>query len=461
MKKKSFPGGIHPPELKSTAKMTRSVIEPKEGSVMIYPMIQHIGEPCKPTVAVSDEVKVGQVIGDSEGFVSSPIHATVSGKVVKIEDTLVPKGVMCQAVFIENDGQFTEFSQGQSNQETKSTWGQPNQETESSQKQLNKDYKNLPKEEILSLIRKGGVVGLGGAGFPAHVKLNPPENKPIDTVLVNAAECEPYLTTDHRVMLEETEDILMGLEVVLSLFPEARAIIAVEDNKPDAIEKFKEENNNERISIMPLVTKYPQGGEKLLIRTCTGREVPSGGLPMDVGCIVHNVDTLVAIGQAVVKGRPLMRKVVTVTGGASKNPGNYQIRLGMTIKDLLEEIGGTTSEPYKVVVGGPMMGVAQPTLEVPLIKVSSGIILMTEEEAIRPPQQNCFRCGKCVEHCPLGLMPLDLSAYGERKDTESFKKYNGMDCTSCACCSYVCPAHRHVAGNIIEMKEDISMHTKV
>ena len=437
MKKKSFPRGIHPPDLKSTAKMTKSIIEPKEGSVMIYPMVQHVGAPCKPTVMVGDGVKVGQVIGDSDGFVSAPIHASVSGKVVKIRETLVPKGVMCQAVFVENDGQFTEFSQVQPD----------------------KDYKDMPREEILSLIRKGGVVGLGGAGFPAHVKLNPPENKPIDTVLVNAAECEPYLTTDHRVMLEETEDILTGLEVVLSLFPEARGIIAVEDNKEDAIVKFKEVNSDDRISVMPLVTKYPQGGEKLLIRTCTGREVPSGGLPMDVGCIVHNVDTLVAIGQAVVKGRPLMRKVVTVTGGAAKNPGNYQIRLGMTIKDLLEEIGDTTLEPYKVVVGGPMMGAAQSTLEVPLIKVSSGIILMTEEEATRPPKQNCFRCGKCVDHCPLGLMPLDLSAYGERKDIENFKKYNGMDCTSCACCSYVCPAHRHVAGNIIEMKEEI-LHSK-
>ena len=455
MKKKSFPRGIHPPDLKSTASMTTEIIEPKEGSVMIYPMVQHIGAPCKPTVAVGDEVKVGQVIGDSDGFVSAPIHASVSGKVVKIRETLVTKGVMCQAVFVENDGQFTEFSQARPNEDTESSQAQPNEDTESPQPQPNEDYKDLSREEILALIRKGGVVGLGGAGFPAHVKLNPPENKPIDTVLVNAAECEPYLTTDHRVMLEETEDILAGLEVVLSLFPEARGIIAVEDNKEDAIVRFEEANSNDRIFVMPLVTKYPQGGEKLLIRTCTGREVPSGGLPMDVGCIVHNVDTLVAINRAVVKRQPLMRKVVTVTGGVAKNPGNYQIRLGMTIKDLLEGIGGTTSEPYKVVVGGPMMGAAQSTLEVPLIKVSSGIILMTEEEATRPPQQNCFRCGKCVDHCPLGLMPLDLSAYGERKDIESFKKYNGMDCTSCACCSYVCPAHRHVAGNIIEMKEEI------
>lgn len=444
MKKKSFPRGIHPPDLKSTASIITKSIEPKEGSILIYPMVQHIGAPCKPVVEVGDVVKEGQIIGDSEGFVSAPIHASVSGKVIKIEDTLVPKGVMCQAIFIENDGLFTAFSQ---------VW--PKGDAESSQVQPNKDYKDLPREEILALIRGAGVVGLGGAGFPTHVKLNPPENKPIHTILANAAECEPYLTTDHRLMLEETEEILTGLEIVLSLFPEAYGMIAVEDNKPDAIQKFKKENNNERISILPLVTKYPQGGEKLLIRTCTGKEVPSGGLPMDVGCIVHNVDTLVAIRRAVVKGQPLMRKVVTVTGGAVKNPGNYQIRLGMTIQDLLEIIGGTTSEPYKVVVGGPMMGSAQSTLEVPLMKGSSGVILMTEEEAVRPDQKNCFRCGKCVDHCPLGLMPLDLSAYANRGDVTSFKKYNGLDCTSCACCSYMCPAHRHVAGEIIKMKEEI------
>jgi electron transport complex protein RnfC len=433
MKKKSFPRGIHPPDFKSTAEMPIVTIEPKKGTVMRYPMIQHIGKPCKPVVAVGDEVKVGQIIGDSDGVVSAPVHATVSGKVVNIGDALSPKGQICQTVFVENDGLFTE----------------------SSSMEPPKDYKSMSNEELLTIIRNGGIVGLGGAGFPTHVKLNPPKDKPIDTILVNAAECEPYLTTDHRVMLEETEKILTGLEIVLHLFPEARGIIAVEDNKPDAITKFRESNKNERISIKSLAAKYPQGGEKMLIYTCTGREVPSGGLPMDIGCIVHNVDTLVAIYQAVVMGRPLLRKVVTVTGGAVEKPGNYQVPLGLTFQELLEEIGGTKTEPYKMVVGGPMMGVAQSTLDVPVIKTSAGIILMTEKEAARPPSSNCFRCGKCVSHCPLGLMPLDLSAYASRDDKTNFKKYNGMDCTSCACCSYVCPAHRHVAGDIIKMKEKL------
>jgi electron transport complex protein RnfC len=433
MKKKSFRRGIHPPDLKITAEMPISRIEPKAGTVMVYPMVQHIGAPCTPTVNPGDFVAVGQKIGDSDAAVSSPIHSAVSGKVVNIGDALSPRGQICQAVFIENDGQFSECPSIQP----------PG------------DYKNMSRRDILAIIRKAGVVGLGGAGFPAHVKLNPPENKPIDTIFVNAAECEPYLTTDHRILLEKTEKILTGLDIVLHMFPEARGIIAIEDNKPDAVEKFKQANAGDRVSIMPLATKYPQGGEKQLIFACSGREVPSGGLPMDVGCIVHNVDTIIAIQQAVTEGRPLMRKVVTVTGGAVENPGNYEVRLGMTFKDLLEEIGGTKSEPHKIVVGGPMMGVAQSTPEVPIIKISSAIILMTEQEATRPPEQNCFRCGKCVDHCPIALMPLDLSAYASRNDMARFKKYNGMDCISCACCSYVCPAHRHVAQAIVVMKQEI------
>lgn len=433
MKKKTFPRGIHPPDFKTTAGQSISYIEPKVGTILIYPMVQHIGAPCKPTVAVGDYVKLGQVIGDSDAFVSAPIHATVSGKVVNISEALTPRGQLCEAVFIENDGQFAPCIS----------------------MQPLKDYKDASKEDILSKIRGGGVVGLGGAGFPAHVKLNPPKDKKIDTIIVNAAECEPYLTTDHRVLLEETVQMLEGLRIVLHLFPEACGIIAIEDNKPDVIEKLKQLDLGANISVMPLVTKYPQGGEKQLIYTSTGREVPSGGLPMDVGCIVHNVDTLVAIHRAVVIGQPLMRKVVTITGGAIKNPGNYQVLLGMTFKDLIDETGGMKSKPCKIVVGGPMMGVAQSKLEVPVIKISGGIILMTEEEAKRPSKRNCFRCGKCVDHCPIGLMPLDLSAYASRDDKMNFKKYNGMDCTSCACCSYVCPAHRNVAGEIIKLKDTI------
>jgi len=437
VKKKSFSRGIHPPDLKITAEMPILRIEPKVDTVMVYPMVQHIGVPCTPIVVVGDFVTVGQKIGDSDAAVSSPIHSTVSGKVVDIAYALSPRGQTYQAVFIENDGKFSEHLSVRRPE----------------------GYKNMPREDILALIHEAGVVGLGGAGFPAHIKLNPPTDKPIDTVFVNAAECEPYLTTDHRVLLEETAEILSGLDIVLHMFPEARGVIAIEDNKPDAIEKFKQMISNDRVSVIPLVTKYPQGGEKQVIYACTGREVPSGGLPMDVGCIVHNVDTIIAIHQAVVEGRPLMRKVVTVTGGAVETPGNYEVRLGMTFKDLLEEIGGIKSEPYKIVVGGPMMGVAQYTLDVPIIKIASAIILMTEQEAARPPEQNCFRCGKCVDHCPIGVIPLDLSAYARRNDKERFKKYNGMDCMSCACCSYVCPAHRHVAQAINVMKQEIGKIT--
>ena len=404
---------------------------------MVYPMVQHIGVPCAPIVAVGDFVAVGQKIGDSGAVMSSPIHSTVSGRVVKIDVALSPRGQTCQAVFVENDGDFTEHSSIQS----------PG------------DYKSMTREEILAIIREAGVVGLGGAGFPSHIKLNPPVGKSIDTIVVNAAECEPYLTTDHRVLLEETDKVMAGLDVALHMFPKARGIIAIEDNKPDAVAKFEREYKQmaaaDRVSVMALEAKYPQGGEKQVIYACIGREVPSGGLPMDIGCIVHNVDTIIAIQQALHEGRPLMRKVVTVSGGAVVNPGNYEVRLGMTFKDLLDEIGGMNCEPYKMIVGGPMMGVAQYTLDVPIIKISAAILLMTKEEGARPAEKNCFRCGKCVHVCPMGLVPLDLAAYSVRDDKMRFKKYNGMDCIACACCSYICPAHRNLTQTVNMMKQVI------
>jgi electron transport complex protein RnfC len=309
---------------------------------------------------------------------------------------------------------------------------------------------------LLAIIREAGIVGLGGAGFPSHIKLNPPPDKKIDTIFINAAECEPYLTTDHRVLLEETEEILMGFDILLHMFPEARGIIAIEDNKPDAVEKFNKLNKNERVTVMTLVTKYPQGAERQVVYACTGKEVPSGGLPLDVGCLVHNVDTVIAIRQAVVNGMPLMRKVITVTGGAASNPGNYEVRLGMTFSDLLEAVGGGfTSEPYKIVVGGPMMGVAQYTLDIPVIKISSALLLLTKEESFKPPSENCFRCGKCVDHCPMGLVPLDLNYYANKGDSKRFFKFNGLDCIWCACCSYICPAHRNLAQSIYIMRQEI------
>ena len=426
MKSVSFKRGIHPPHFKGTAALPIKIIAPQKAAVLVYPMLQHIGAPCEPVVAVGDYVSVGQKIGDSKAVVSAPIHSGVSGVVKEIRQSLSPQGQAHQVLLIENDGEYKEHP--------------PMQRSD--------NYKSIPREELLTLIREAGIVGLGGAGFPTHVKLSPPPDKKIDTFFVNAAECEPYLTTDHRKLLEKTEKVLSGLEVALHMFPEARGIIAVEDNKYDAIEKLRETNNHPRITVMSMKAKYPQGAEKQIIHSCIGREVPLGGLPMDVGCIVNNVDTVIAIGQAVLHGLPLTRKVVTVDGGAVAGPGNYEVRLGMTFRDLIEQTGGLKSEPHKIIVGGPMTGKSQSTLDIPVTKTSAAILLLTEEEAYRPPERNCFRCGECVNHCPMGLVPLELNAYALAGDIEKFAEYNGGDCIQCASCSYICPSHRNVSQPI-------------
>lgn len=433
MKIVTFKQGIHPPESKGTASDTIQVILPQKGDTLVFPMLQHIGAPCTPTVVKGESVAVGQKIGDNAAFMSSPVHASVSGVVTDIRSTLTPTGITSTAVYIENDGQMRELPS------------------------LNKktDYKALSREALITLIREAGIIGLGGAGFPTHVKLSPPADKPIDTLIVNAAECEPYLTTDHRVLLEETEKILMGLKVLLHLFPGAKGIVAVETNKMDAIKKLTEANNTDNISIVGMVPKYPQGAEKQLIYACTGREVPSGGLPADIGCIVQNVDTVIAVHRAVYRGRPLMRKIVTVAGGAAANPGNYKIRLGMRYSDMMKAIGGFTSEPYKMISGGPMMGVAMFTLDVPVIKTSSAFLALTENEGKLPPEHNCIRCGRCVSHCPAGLLPLDLNQYVIHGERDHFSENNGLDCIECGSCSYICPAKRHLTQSIRAMRREL------
>ncbi|MDR1664898.1 MAG: electron transport complex subunit RsxC [Clostridiales bacterium] len=428
----TFKKGIHPPQSKETSDKPIRVVEPRKGDIFIYPMSQHIGAPCEPAVAKGDRVFWGQKIGDSAAFVSSPVYATVSGVVTDIRPAVTPTGITSNAVFVENDGEKREHPD------------------------LNKpvDYKTVSREALIKTIREAGIVGLGGAGFPTHVKLSPPPDKKIDTVIVNAAECEPYLTTDHRVLLEETDRILLGLRVLLHLFPGARGMIGVETNKADAIEKLREKNQDENIAVIPLQPKYPQGAEKQLIKACTGREVPSGGLPADIGCIVQNVDTVIAIHRAIFRGRPLMRKVVTVAGGCAKNPGNYKVMLGMRYADFIDAIGGMTEQPYKMISGGPMMGVSMFTLDVPVIKTSSAVLLLTEEEAKLPPERGCIRCGRCVDHCPSGLMPLDLNRFAVHGERDLFRKQNGLDCIECGSCSYVCPAKRHLAQSIRAMRRE-------
>ncbi len=424
----TFKKGIHPHDEKEHSKDEPiEIIHPRQGTVMVTPMLQHIGAPCEPIVAVGERVLLGQKIGDSKAFMSSPVHSSVSGIVKEIKPTLTPTGISCTGIYIENDGVYEEIN----------SMGD------------NKNWESFDRERILALIREAGIVGLGGAGFPAHIKLNPPPEKRIDTVILNAAECEPYLTTDYRVLLEESDKLVTGLSIILKLFPGAKGIIGIETNKPDAIEKISKIcEGYPNIKVNALKPKYPQGAEKQLIYSCTRREVPSGGLPADIGCIVHNVDTVIAIHRAIVRGRPLMRKIVTVTGGAVNHPGNFKVRLGMPYRELIELTGGFKEEPYKMISGGPMMGVAMFDLDVPVIKTSSAIICLTEKEAQMPQEQNCIRCGKCVGHCPMNLMPLELNQYALRGEMDLFEKYRGLDCIECGSCSYVCPAKRHLAQSI-------------
>ncbi len=432
----TFKGGIHPNERKGLTeeyKVSRVLLRPK--TEMIFPMSQHIGAPCEPTVAIGDRVLTGQKIGEPKAYVSAPVHSSVSGTVTDIRPVLNATGSVVNAVIVENDGLYEEIE----GMEPK------------------KHYSEYTKEEKLEIIKEAGVVGLGGAGFPTHVKLNVPADKDIDTVIINAAECEPYLTTDYRVMIEEGENLISGLQIILSIVSSAkRGVIAIEDNKPKAIKHLKElAKDVPNIEVVAIKTKYPQGSEKQLIYSITKREVPSGGLPSDVGCVVNNVDTAVAISRAFMQGRPLMRKIVTVSGKAVVNPGNYEVRLGMTFRDLIEFTGGLKEEPKKIVAGGPMMGVALYSLDVPIIKTSGGILCLTEEETYVPENFNCIRCSKCVQICPMGLMPLYLDKFVLEREFDNFKKYNGLDCVECGSCSYVCPAKRSLAQSIRSTKKEL------
>ena len=433
MKALTFKRGIHPPHGKHyTENKPIEVLMPKGD--LIYPMAQHIGAPCEPLVKKGDRVLLGQKIGEAKGFVSAPIHSTVSGTVKNVTPMLHPNGTKVMSVIVENDGLYEEDpSINQS-----------------------KDYKKMSREEIINKIREAGVVGMGGAGFPTFIKLSPPIIENIDTILINGAECEPYLTSDYRVMVEESGKVAEGLRIILHLFPKAKGYIAIEDNKPEAIAKMMEvTKNDENIQILVLKTKYPQGSEKQLIYACTNREVPSGKLPADVGCIVQNIDTVVAIHRAIVRGRPLMRRIVTVSGGAIKEPKNFKVRIGTTYRELVEAAGGFIEEPAKIISGGPMMGIALFSLDVPVIKTSSSILCLTEKEAVLPPEKACIRCGKCVDVCPMNLLPLSLNAHALHHEWDDFEKEHGMDCMECGSCSYICPAKRHLLQSIRRGKKTI------
>jgi len=431
----TFKGGVHPPYFKelTSGKPLRRASLPKR---VVIPLSQHTGKPAKPIVKIGDEVKTGQMIGESEGFISLPVHSSLSGKVADIKPWPHPLGRNVLSVIIESDG--------------RDEWVSCSAHDE--------DYFRLSPQELREIIKNGGVAGLGGAAFPTHVKLTPPENCEIDTVILNGCECEPYLTCDHRLMLEYPREILEGLKIIMQTVNADRAIVGVEANKSDAISILKEEIRREpNIDLVGLKVKYPQGAEKHLIDAILKRRVPPGKLPFDVGVVVDNVGTAFAIRHAVKRRIPLIERAITVTGSAIKEPQNLWVRIGTLFGDIISECGGLLGNPEKIVAGGPMMGIAQHTLDVPLIKGTSGILVMNEVETI--PEGECIRCGKCVDVCPVYLMPTLIAQNVKHKDWESVRRYNPFDCMECGSCAYVCPAKIPLVQYIKWGKEELSKKT--
>ena len=421
MKTWTFPaGGIHPPEEKhyTEHKAIEDAPLPRRA---VVPLQQHIGAPCIPLVKVKDQVLTGQRIGEPKGFVSAPVHATISGTVTAVTEMPHPLGREVLSVVIESDGE--------------DRWVKGITETE--------DFLSLSPDLLKARIFEAGIVGMGGATFPTHVKLSPPNEKPIDTVILNGVECEPFLTADHRLMLEHPAEILGGLQILMAVLGVKKGIIGIEANKPDAIDKFeKMASSHEAITVYPLKVKYPQGAEKQLIKAVLRREVPSGGLPMDVGVVVHNVGTSAAIYKAVRFGAPMIERITTVTGPGISNPKNLRVRIGTPFSDIITFCGGIKGKAGKIIAGGPMMGVSQYTLDVPVIKGTSGILVFREEDLGLADSNPCIRCGKCLEACPIRINPSLLGIYVEAGVMGELKVHHVLDCIECGSCAYICPARR-------------------
>ena len=430
----TFRGGVHPFEGKELS-MDRAVtvLKPTSGE-MVYPLSQHIGAPAKAIVKVGDEVLVGQKIAEAGGFISAVVVSSVSGKVKKIEPRVTAGGAKSISIVIENDGLYTAVE----------GLGE------------DRDAIKLSKQEIRDIVREAGIVGLGGAGFPTNVKLTPKDESKIDYVIVNGAECEPYLTCDYRMMIEEPERLVGGLKVMLQLFENAKAVIGIENNKPKAIEKLRALVKDEpKITVEPLRTKYPQGGERSLIYAVTGREINSSMLPADAGCVVDNVNTVMAIYDAVCKQTPILERVITVTGDAVKEPQNFKVRTGMNYNDIIEAAGGFVGEPKKILSGGPMMGQAMYTTDVPVTKNSSSLTCFLEDEVEKNPESPCIRCGRCGEVCPEFLVPVLMMQACMAGNSEGYEKLYGMECIECGSCSYICPARRPLTQAFKQMKRRI------
>lgn len=430
MAKLTFQGGVHPYDGKELSKdKPIKAVLPKGD--LVYPLSQHIGAPAKPIVEKGDRVLTGQKIAEAGGFVSAPIYATVSGTVKSIEPRRVVTGDNVMSIIIENDGLYEEVEYPEV-----------------------KPLEEMTREEIIDRIKEAGIVGMGGAGFPTFIKLSPKEPEKIDYVIANCAECEPYLTSDYRRMIEEPEKLVKGLQVSLQLFENARGILAVEDNKPDCIEILKKLTKDEpRISVKALKTKYPQGAERQIIYATTGRAINSSMLPADAGCVVNNVDTIVAIYHAVYEGKPLMNRIVTVTGDAVADPRNFIVRIGTNYHELIEEAGGFKAEPVKIISGGPMMGFGIFDLDVPTTKTASALLCLTQDDVSRMEPSACIKCGRCVEACPSRLVPNKLAVYAQNFEEEAFLALDGLECVECGCCSFVCPAKRPLTQSIKSMRK--------
>ena len=414
-------GGAAVPHRKNTAQLQTAVL-PCPDQVTI-PMQQHVGAPCKPLVKVGDTVDVGQKIGDSDAYVSAPIHASISGKVTAITQVTLPGGQRTDAVVIQSDGEM----------------------------RVSPDVKP-PKvdsaESLCRALRESGLVGLGGAGFPAHVKLNVPKDKHIDTLIINAAECEPYITADNREAIENAQSVLEGVYIIRDLLHIDRVIIAVENNKPDVIETLTriadnpERDPDDNVRVLPLRARYPQGAEKVLVKSCTDRVIPLGKLPADVGCIVMNITSAAFVADYLRTGMPLVKKRVTVDGSAIQHPQNVLVPVGTKISDLVAFCGGWKAEPAKLLMGGPMMGLALTGDDLPILKQNNGLLAFAEGDAVLPEPTACIRCGRCVAGCPMDLMPTQLEKYAELGDVDALNRYGVMCCMECGTCAYNCPANR-------------------
>ncbi len=432
MARLTFLGGIHPYDGKNLSKdkPIKDVLPKRD---LVYPVSQHIGAPARPVVAKGDHVLVGQKIAEAGGFVSAPIFASVSGTVKAVEPRRVVTGNRVMSIVVENDGLYEETAM------------YPVAPVE-----------KLSREEIIDIIREAGIVGMGGAGFPTHVKLSPKEPEKIEYVIANCAECEPYLTSDYRRMKEEPEKLIEGLKIILRLFGNAQGILAVEDNKEDCIALLRQLTRDEkRISVRALKTKYPQGAERQIIYATTGRQINSSMLPADVGCVVNNVDTIVSVYRAVVQGRPLMERIITVTGDAVFKPRNFRVRIGTSYSDLVDEVGGFMGRPEKIICGGPMMGFSMFDLDVPTTKTSTALLALSRDEVSAMEPGPCINCGRCLEVCPGRVMPSRLADYAEHFDEEAFVENDGMECCECGCCSFICPARRPLTQEIKSMRRII------